>query len=118
MTTDKRTDSAPEPLDYATPPRLRRPTWLASVVLLVVGLTWLALDIALPWFHASIFKARTYVQRFDIFECANLAEAIESTNPKRAITEYETYLALVEGIPEEADRIALVQQRVKALKGK
>jgi tetratricopeptide (TPR) repeat protein len=46
----------------------------------------------------------------------NLAEAIGSTNPKRAITEYETYLALVEGIPEEADRIALVQKRVKALK--
>lgn len=46
----------------------------------------------------------------------NLAEAIEPTNPKRAIAEYETYLALVEGIPEEADRIALVQQRVKALK--
>jgi len=46
----------------------------------------------------------------------NLAEAIESTNPKRAITEYETYLALAEGIPEEADRIALVQKRVKALK--
>lgn len=46
----------------------------------------------------------------------NLAEAIESTNPRRAILEYETYLALVEGIPEEASRIALVQQRVKALK--
>jgi tetratricopeptide (TPR) repeat protein len=46
----------------------------------------------------------------------NLAEAYEPTNPKRAISEYETYLALVEGIPDEASRIALVQQRVKALK--
>jgi len=46
----------------------------------------------------------------------NLAEAYEPTNPKRALSEYETYLALVEGIPEEAGRIALVQQRVKALK--
>jgi len=32
------------------------------------------------------------------------------------LSEYETYLVLVEGIPEEADRIALVQQRVKKLK--
>lgn len=46
----------------------------------------------------------------------NLAEAYEPTNPKRALAEYETYLALVEGIPDEAGRIALVQQRVKALK--
>lgn len=46
----------------------------------------------------------------------HLAEAYEPTNPKRAISEYETYLALVEGIPDEASRIALVQQRVKALK--
>lgn len=46
----------------------------------------------------------------------NLAEAIESTNPRRAILEYETYIALVEGISEEASRIALVKQRVKALK--
>jgi tetratricopeptide (TPR) repeat protein len=46
----------------------------------------------------------------------NLAEAIEAANPKRAITEYETYLALAEGIPEESDRIALVKQRIKSLK--
>jgi hypothetical protein len=45
----------------------------------------------------------------------NLAEAYESTNPKQALSEYETYLALVEGIPDEAGRIALVQQRVNAL---
>jgi tetratricopeptide (TPR) repeat protein len=46
----------------------------------------------------------------------NLAEVIEPTNPKRALSEYETYLVLVEGIPEEADRIALAQQRIKKLK--
>jgi tetratricopeptide (TPR) repeat protein len=46
----------------------------------------------------------------------NLAEASESTNPKRAVSEYETYLAIVEGIPEEAARIAHVKERIKALK--
>ena len=46
----------------------------------------------------------------------NLAEAIERDNPRRAITEYETYLAIVEGNPEEDDRSALAQQRVKELK--
>jgi tetratricopeptide (TPR) repeat protein len=46
----------------------------------------------------------------------NLAEAYEATNPKRAISEYETYLALVEGIPEEEARIAHVKERVTALK--
>ena len=45
----------------------------------------------------------------------NLAEAYEPTNPKRAISEYETYLALADGIPDEANRIAHVQQRVKVL---
>lgn len=46
----------------------------------------------------------------------NLAELSEATNPKRALSEYETYLAIVEGIPEEADRIAHAKERVKALK--
>jgi tetratricopeptide (TPR) repeat protein len=46
----------------------------------------------------------------------NLAEASAATNPKRAVSEYETYLALVEGIPEEEARIAHVKERVKALK--
>ncbi|HJT22903.1 MAG TPA: tetratricopeptide repeat protein [Nitrospira sp.] len=47
----------------------------------------------------------------------NLAEAMEPSNPKRAVTEYETYIALVEGDPEEADRIAVAQTRIKTLKG-
>ncbi len=46
----------------------------------------------------------------------NLAEMLEPTDRKRAITEYETYIALVDGIPEEADRILLAKERVKALK--
>lgn len=46
----------------------------------------------------------------------NLAEASEVTNPKRAVSEYETYLALVEGIPEEEARMAYAKERVKALK--
>lgn len=46
----------------------------------------------------------------------NLAEVVETTNPKRALSEYETYLAIVEGIPEEADRIAHVKERIEALK--
>jgi tetratricopeptide (TPR) repeat protein len=46
----------------------------------------------------------------------NLAKAYEAVNAKRAISEYETYLALVEGIPEEETRAALAMERVKALK--
>ncbi|HET8580481.1 MAG TPA: tetratricopeptide repeat protein, partial [Nitrospiraceae bacterium] len=45
----------------------------------------------------------------------NLAEAYEAINAKLAISEYETYLALVEGIPEEAGRAVRARQRVKAL---
>ncbi len=64
---------------------------------------------------ASFEKAVTLRPNYAIARY-NLAEAYELTNPKRALSEYETYLALVEGIPDEADRIALVQQRIKALK--
>jgi len=46
----------------------------------------------------------------------NLAEAYEPVNPKRAIAEYETFLALVEGLPEEEGRIARVTERLKVLK--
>lgn len=48
----------------------------------------------------------------------NLAEALEPVNPKRAIVEYETFLALAEGIPEEEGRIARVGERLKVLKKK
>lgn len=46
----------------------------------------------------------------------NLAEASEQTNPKRALAEYETFLALVEGIPEEEARAAHANERIKVLK--
>lgn len=46
----------------------------------------------------------------------NLAEAIEQTNPKRALAEYETYLALVEDNPEEDTRAARARERIKILK--
>lgn len=46
----------------------------------------------------------------------NLAEVSEQTNPKRAVAEYETYLALVEGNPEEDTRAAQAHERIKRLK--
>jgi hypothetical protein len=46
----------------------------------------------------------------------NLAEAYEQVNVKRAIAEYETYLALVEGVEEEQSRAAKAQERVQYLK--
>ena len=46
----------------------------------------------------------------------NLAEAYEPTNPKRALAEYETFLALVEGNPDEEARAAHVRERIKVLK--
>lgn len=64
---------------------------------------------------ASFEKAVTLRPNYAIARY-NLAEAYEPTSPKRAISEYETYLALVQGIPDEASRVALVQQRVKTLK--
>ena len=63
---------------------------------------------------ASFEKAVTLRPNYAIARY-NLAEAYEPTNPKRALSEYETYLALAEGIPDEANRIAHVQQRVKVL---
>jgi tetratricopeptide (TPR) repeat protein len=65
--------------------------------------------------QASFEKAVTLRPNYAIARY-NLAEAYEPTDRKRAISEYETYLALVEGFPEEADRIALVKRRIEALK--
>lgn len=64
---------------------------------------------------ASFEKAVTLRPNYAIARY-NLAEAYEPTNPKRALSEYETYLALAQGSPDEASRIALVQQRIKTLK--
>ena len=69
---------------------------------------------------ASFEKAVTLRPNYAIARY-NLAEAYEPTNPKRALSEYETYLALVEGIPDEANRIAhrpTTRQGVKTLAGR
>lgn len=46
----------------------------------------------------------------------NLAEAYEMVDPRRSIEEYETYIALVDNIPEEATRVALAKSRLEKLK--
>jgi tetratricopeptide (TPR) repeat protein len=46
----------------------------------------------------------------------NLAEAYEPVNPRRALAEYETYLAIVEGTDEDPSRIAKARERVRQLK--
>ncbi len=46
----------------------------------------------------------------------NLAEAYEVVDPRRSIEEYETYLALVENVPEEESRVTLVKDRLERLK--
>lgn len=46
----------------------------------------------------------------------NLAEAYESLDVRRAIEEYETYLALAEDVPEEQGRARRAARRVEALK--
>ncbi|MCP9471776.1 MAG: tetratricopeptide repeat protein [Nitrospira sp.] len=46
----------------------------------------------------------------------NLAEASEESNPRRALAEYQTFLALVEGNPEEEARAVRARERIKALK--
>jgi tetratricopeptide (TPR) repeat protein len=67
-------------------------------------------DKAIAAFEKSVTLRPNYpLARF------NLAEAYETINAKRAISEYETYLVLVEGIPEEVDRAMRARQRVKAL---
>ena len=46
----------------------------------------------------------------------NLAGAYETINKKRAIEQYETYLALVEDVPEESTRAALARDRLEKLR--
>jgi hypothetical protein len=67
-------------------------------------------DKALAAFKKSVTLSPNYpIARF------NLAEAYEQANPKLAIAEYETYLALAEGYPEEEPRIAKAKQRLVEL---
>ena len=47
----------------------------------------------------------------------NLARAFELMNPKRAIQEYETFLALVGDNPDEATHAAIAEAKIKALSG-
>lgn len=46
----------------------------------------------------------------------NLGEAYEPVNGRLAIEEYETYVALVEGVPEEKERVAKARERIRMLK--
>jgi len=46
----------------------------------------------------------------------NLAEAIEDTQPRRALTAYENYLAYVEETPGEKTRIEKAEKRIEALR--
>ena len=46
----------------------------------------------------------------------NLAEAIETVEPRRALTAYENYLAYVEQSPGEQDRIAKARERMEILR--
>ncbi|HEY3197184.1 MAG TPA: tetratricopeptide repeat protein [Nitrospirales bacterium] len=45
----------------------------------------------------------------------NLAEALEATQPRRALTAYENYLAYVDPKPGEKERITKAKERVQAL---
>lgn len=47
----------------------------------------------------------------------NLGKILERLDTRRAIEEYETYIALVEGVPNEEKRVELVRERVRRLKG-
>jgi tetratricopeptide (TPR) repeat protein len=46
----------------------------------------------------------------------NLAEAIEETQPRRALTAYENYLAYTEDTPGEKERIEKAEKRAEALR--
>jgi tetratricopeptide (TPR) repeat protein len=45
----------------------------------------------------------------------NLAGVFESINPKRAIQEYETYVVLAEGNPDETAKVAIAKAKIKTL---
>lgn len=67
-------------------------------------------DKAIAAFEKSVTLSPNYpIARY------NLAESYEEGNPKLAVTEYETYLALAEGYPEEDARVAQAKARIKTL---
>lgn len=67
-----------------------------------------------PRAMAAFDKAVTLMPNYPLARF-NLAKAYETINAKRAITEYETYLALVDGVPEEKERMEYVKKRVTEL---
>ena len=70
------------------------------------------------WTRARQLFERAIVLRPNFAEARfNLGESMEQHDPRRAIEEYETYIALVEGIPGETKRVLLVKERVKRLRG-
>lgn len=66
---------------------------------------------------ATFERAVTLMPNYPIARF-NLAEAYAQDNPKLAVSEYETYLALVEGVPEEKERITRAKKRVAELTGR
>ncbi len=48
----------------------------------------------------------------------NLAEAYELVNPKRALQEYETFLILVEGKPQELAKAQMAKQKIQMLQNR
>ncbi len=71
------------------------------------------------WARARPLFERAIVLRPNFADARfNLGESLEPLNPRRAIEEYETYLALADGIPGEARRVMMVKERVKRLKSK
>ncbi len=70
------------------------------------------------WDRARQLFERAIILRPNFAEARfNLGEILEPRDTRRAIEEYETYIALVEGIPGEAKRVMLVKERVKRLRG-
>jgi tetratricopeptide (TPR) repeat protein len=63
-----------------------------------------------PLEKAIILKPNYALARY------NLAGAYETVNRQRAIEQYETYLSLVEDIPEESTRATLAKDRLNKLK--
>ena len=87
---------------------------LAPHVLNSLGTVLIQLDkpaeAVVPLEKAVILKPNYALARY------NLAGAYETVNAQRAIEQYETYLALVEDVPEESTRAALARDRLNKLK--
>ena len=68
---------------------------------------------AVEMFHTAIgLKPNYAIAHF------NLGEAIETTDPRRALIAYENYLEYVDPKPGEKERIAKAKERVQALKAR